>query len=113
MDTDYMSRGYLLPKGCKDLIDVIAPKGCRRLIDVIAPKVTATDQGLMITVELPDARSAEIEITCEGRQIRISLKQSSDRAAFESVTDVPHDYDLSQARASYSGGQLRIVVPRS
>ena len=100
MDFNYMSRGYLLPKGCKDLIDVIAPK------------VIVTERGLMITANLPDVRSAEIEVTCEGRRLRILRKQSSAQAAFESVTDVPPDYDLSRARAAYVNGELRIVVPR-
>ena len=101
MDADYMSRGYLLPQGCKDLIDVMAPK------------VAATDEGLVITAQLPDARSGEIEITCDGRRIRILRKQPGAHAAFESVTDVPPDYDLSRARAAYFSGQLSIVVPRS
>ena len=101
MDADYMRRGYLLPHGCKDLIEVIAPK------------VAVTDRGLMITAQLPDLRNEEIEVTCEARQIRISRKQSGRRAAFESVTELPADYDLSRARAGYFSGQLRVVVPRA
>src|SRR5258708_18755041 len=103
MDAGYMSRGYLLPQGCKDLIEVIAPKVA----------VTVTDRGLMITAQLPDLRSEEIEVTRKARKIRISRKQSSRHAAFESVTEVPADYDLSRARAGYFSGQLRIVVPRA
>ena len=95
-----MKRGYLLPQGCKDLIDVIAPT------------VALTDRGLMITAQLPEVRSEDIEVTCDAKQVRISRKQSSSHAAFESVTDVPPGYDISRARAAYFSGQLRIVIPR-
>ena len=40
MNHDYSKRGFLLPQGCKDLIDVISfqkPEGCKVLIDVPAP----------------------------------------------------------------------------
>jgi len=100
MDAGYMSRGYLLPQGCKNLIDVIAPK------------VAITERGLIITAQLPNAHWQEIEVTWEARQIRILRKESGEHGAFESVTEVPPDYDLSQARAAYFSGQLRIVVPR-
>src|SRR6266481_3777332 len=47
MDHDFMKRGYLLPEGCKDLIDVLKLKpgfvaeDCKDLIDVskLKPKV--------------------------------------------------------------------------
>jgi len=100
VNADYMTRGYLLPQGCKDLIDVITPK------------VTLTDRGLMITAQFPEVHSEDIEVTCDARQVRISRKQSGGHAAFDSVTDVPPDYDISRARAAYFSGQLRIVIPR-
>jgi len=95
-----MKRDYLLPQGCKDLIDVITPK------------VTLTDRGLMITAQLPEVRSEDIDVSCDARQVRISRKHSSSHAAFESATDVPPCYAISLARAEYFSGQLRIVIPR-
>jgi Translation initiation factor IF-2, N-terminal region len=37
MENEYMKRGYLLPEGCKDLIDVLKAKGPESL-----PQTTAT-----------------------------------------------------------------------
>lgn len=87
--------------------------------------VYASDTGLVIKVELAGMRSENLEITVEGNRLRISgdrpdtcrahkasfLVMEINYGPFESVLELPNGYDLSQARASYLNGFLRIDVP--
>jgi HSP20 family protein len=87
--------------------------------------VYVTDSGLVIKVELAGMRSEHLEITVEGNRLRISgnrpdgcraakasfLVMEINYGPFESVLEVPPGYDLSQAKAAYLNGFLRIDVP--
>ncbi len=87
--------------------------------------VYATDNGLVVKVELAGMRSEHLEITVEGNRLRIcGNRPDGCRAAkasflvmeinygpFESVLEMPEGYDLSQAKAAYLNGFLRIDVP--
>jgi len=87
--------------------------------------VYATDSGLVIKVELAGMRSENLEITVEDNRLRITGNRPDGcRAAkcsfivmeinygpFETVLELPAGYDLSQARAAYLNGFLRIDVP--
>jgi HSP20 family protein len=87
--------------------------------------VYATDSGLVVKVELAGMRSEDLEITVEGHRMHISGKRPDGCRAskcsflvmeinygpFESVLEVPPGYDLSQAKAAYLNGFLRIDVP--
>jgi len=87
--------------------------------------VYATDSGLVIKVELAGMRSEHLEITVESNKLRISgnrpdgcraakcnfLVMEINYGPFESVLEVPAGYDLSQAKAAYLNGFLRIDVP--
>ena len=87
--------------------------------------VYATDTGLVVKVELAGMRSDHLEITVEGNQLRISgtrpdgcrapkcsfLVMEINYGSFESVLELPPGYDLSQAKAAYLNGFLRIDVP--
>src|SRR5256885_1070176 len=87
--------------------------------------VYATDNGLVIKVELAGMRSDNLEITVEGNRLRISgnrpdgcraskasfLVMEINYGPFESVLELPAGYDLSQAKAAYLNGFLRIDVP--
>ena len=53
MNYDYGKRGYLLPKGCKDLIDV------------------SKAESFTVTARLPKLRREHIEITVEGSSARV------------------------------------------
>ena len=89
--------------------------------------VYSTDSGLVIKVELAGMRSENLEITVEGNRLRISgdrpdtcrahkasfLVMEINYGPFESVLELPNGYDLSQARASYLNGFLRIDVPQA
>src|SRR6266581_488983 len=87
--------------------------------------VYATDGGVVVKVELAGMRSEHLEITVEGNRLRISgtrpdgcrapkcsfLAMEINYGPFESVLELPPAYDLSQAKASYLNGFLRIDVP--
>ena len=87
--------------------------------------VYATDNGLVVKVELAGMRSEHLEITVENNRLRISgtrpdgcraakcnfLVMEINYGAFESILEVPPGYDLSQAKAAYLNGFLRIDVP--
>jgi HSP20 family molecular chaperone IbpA len=106
MDFDYTRRGYLLPPGCKNLIDVINPDGDIKL------EVVAQNDGLVITARLPNLRRDSIEINVEGRQVRIVRKLSGGQAPLKGLMEVPAGYELAKARATYIKDTLRIFIPK-
>jgi len=87
--------------------------------------VYETDNGLVIKVELAGMRSEHLEITVEGNRMRIAgnrpdgcraakcsfLVMEINYGPFESLLELPAAYDLSQAKAAYLNGFLRIDVP--
>jgi HSP20 family protein len=87
--------------------------------------VYVAEGGLVIKVELAGICREELELMAEGHQLKISgFRPDGCRApkcrfqlmeinygAFETVIDVPPEYDLSQARAIYQNGFLRVDVP--
>ena len=89
--------------------------------------VYETDNGLVIKVELAGMRSEHLEITVEGNRMRIAgnrpdgcraakcsfLVMEINYGPFESQLELPAAYDLSQAKAAYLNGFLRIDVPLS
>ncbi len=89
--------------------------------------VYTTDEGLVVKVELAGMRSENLQIIVEGSRLKISGQRPDGcRAAkfnflameisygpFERVLELPPGYDLSQAKASYLNGFLRIDVPQA
>src|SRR6266853_3335790 len=89
--------------------------------------VYATDNGLVVKVELAGMRSEHLEIIVEGNRLRISgnrpdgcrspkcsfLVMEINYGPFESMLELPPGYDLSQAKAAYLNGFLRIDVPQA
>ena len=87
--------------------------------------VYATDEGLVIKVELAGMRSDDLEITVEGNRLRICgqrtdgcrtakcsfLVMAINYGPFECPIELPSGYDLSHAKAAYLNGFLRIDVP--
>jgi HSP20 family molecular chaperone IbpA len=106
MDYDYSKRGFLLPDGCKDLIDVSKQKM------PITTKIAATASDFTVTARLPELGSGDLEIIVDGRSLRIVSKLPGSQDPFESVIVVAPSYDVADARATYFNGQLRIVVPK-
>lgn len=74
-------------------------------------KVTATEEGLMIAAKLPGLRISDLEITVEGKRLRIVGNQSDGHGPFETVMDLPHGFDLCQANVTYLNDELRIIIP--
>ncbi len=87
--------------------------------------VYVADGGLVIKVELAGMKSDNLEISVEGNRVRISgsrpdccratkcsfLLMEISYGPFERFIELPSGYDLSQARAAYLNGFLRIDVP--
>ena len=87
--------------------------------------VYVTAGGLVIKAELAGMKSDSLEITIEGNRLRISgnrpdccrehecnfLMMEITYGPFEAVLELPTGYDLSQAKAIYVNGFLRIDVP--
>ena len=87
--------------------------------------VYETDSGLVIKVELAGMRREDLQVEIEGNILKISgqrpdgcrapkckfLVMEINYGAFQSVLELPPGYDLSQAKAAYLNGFLRIDVP--
>src|SRR6266480_7824639 len=87
--------------------------------------IYVADSGLVIKVELAGMRKEDLELTSEGNRLKISghrpdgcrapkctfLAMEINYGTFESVIELPSGYDLSQAKAAYQNGFLRIDVP--
>ncbi len=87
--------------------------------------VYAMEGGLVIKVELAGMIREDLELTIEENRLKISgqrpdgcrspkckfLVMEINYGTFESVIELPPGYDLSQARAAYQNGFLRIDVP--
>lgn len=87
--------------------------------------VYATESGLVVKVELAGMRSEHLEIMVEGQRLRITgnrpdgcrspkcnfLVMEINYGTFERVLELPATYDLTQAKAAYLNGFLRIDVP--
>jgi len=87
--------------------------------------IYVTESGLVIKAELAGMKSDSLEITVEGQRLRINgvrpdccraphcsfLVMEISYGPFESVLDLPAGYDLSQAKAVYVNGFLRVDVP--
>lgn len=97
MDYDYSKRGYLLPDGCKDLIDVIQPK----------------KDFFFVTIPLPGLRSEDLEIFAEANTLRIVVKQSAKNVQYERNIQVPVGFEIEKARAVYLEDVLHITVPKA
>ena len=88
--------------------------------------VYATDTGLVIKVELAGMRKEDLELTVERNRLTITghrpdgcrapkckfLVMEINYGSFQSVIELPPGYDLSQAKAAYQNGFLRIDVPQ-
>lgn len=90
--------------------------------------VYTTDEGLVVKVELAGMRSENLQIEVEdGNKLRIAgqrpdgcraakfnfLAMEIEYGPFETELELPAGYDLSQAKASYQNGFLRIDVPQA
>jgi HSP20 family protein len=103
----------------------VAGQGSAKAFWVPNTDVYATENGCVIKVELAGMRSDNLEITVEGNRLRINgnrpdgcrapkcsfLVMEINYGPFESVLELPAKYDLSQAKAAYLNGFLRIDVP--
>src|SRR5215813_14494457 len=89
--------------------------------------VYVTEGTLVIKVELAGMRREDLELTVEGNRLMISgqrpdgsrspkckfLVMEINYGSFECVIEIPPGYDLSEAKAAYQNGFLRIDIPQA
>ena len=89
--------------------------------------VYVTEGTLIIRVELAGMRREDLELTVDGNRLMISgqrpdgsrstkckfLVMEINYGPFECVIEIPSGYDLSEAKAAYQNGFLRIDVPQA
>ncbi len=89
--------------------------------------VYVADNKLVIAVELAGMRRADLELMVDGNRLMISGQRPDGSRApkckflvmeinygpFECVFEIPAGYDLSEAKAAYQNGFLRIEVPQA
>ena len=89
--------------------------------------VYVTEGTLVIKVELAGMRREDLELTVEGNRLMISgqrpdgsrstkckfLVMEINYGPFECVIEIPPGYDLSEAKAAYLNGFLRVDVPQA
>jgi HSP20 family protein len=87
--------------------------------------VYATEDGLVVKVELAGMRREDLELAVEGNRLMITgqrpdgcrspgskfLVMEINYGSFECVIEIPATYDLAQAKAAYQNGFLRVDVP--
>src|SRR5580698_8406997 len=87
--------------------------------------VYVADTGIVIKVELAGMQRENLELTVEGNSLRVSgqrpdgcrsghckfLVMEIDCGAFETVIEVPAGFDVSQGKAVYQNGFLRVDIP--
>ena len=87
--------------------------------------VYATEDGLVVKVELAGMRREDLELVMEGNRLQISgqrpdgcrspgskfLVMEINYGSFECVIEVPPGYNLGEAKAAYQNGFLRVDVP--
>ena len=81
---------------------------------------------LVIQVELSGVQSAGLVVTIEGHKLKVAGYRENPEFAdskqtlvheihsgpFESVLELPQEFDLAKSSSAYVNGVLRIVVPR-
>lgn len=90
--------------------------------------VYVTEGCLVVKVELAGMRREDLELAVEGNRLLICgqrpdgcrgsakctfLVMEINYGVFECVIEVPPGYDLSQAKAAYQNGFLRVDVPEA
>lgn len=89
--------------------------------------VYVSEGQLVIKVELAGMRREDLELTVEGNRLMISgqrpdggrgakckfLVMEINYGSFECVIEIPEGYELSQAKAAYQNGFLRVEVPQT
>ena len=74
-------------------------------------RVSTTDAGVVIEVEVGDIQISDLEMTVEADHVCVR-GQREDVGCFESRFEVPSGHNLVKATVIFADGVLRIEVPR-
>jgi hypothetical protein len=114
MDYGYSNRNYLLPKGCKDLIDAIhMPRQIEHVI-------TMQEGGIIFKFKVADLRRMDADVRFEQSCLRIIFNSPNGQASYgsfvqdrhETLIGVPSGYNLAKALTTYTEDEMRIFVPK-
>ncbi len=88
--------------------------------------VVEDDAGLYLYLDLPDVDEGSLEVTSEQNSLSVKATrryrktdgqtvhyQGRPKGTFSRVFNVPTSFDLGKVTASYDGGVLSLLVPRS
>jgi len=103
---DY-ERGYLLPNGCKNLIDVVNVAA-----DVIKVDLVKQENGFMVRIKLSEPRMAGIGVMVDGCHLHILRTSSDGQVSRQNIMVVPPGYDISKAIATFVEDTLGIFIPK-
>lgn len=97
----------------------------RRRVGVPPMNVWASDNGVIVDVELPGVEPADVDIQVVGDELvlkgtfnhaeagNVSPRCERPHGAFERTLQLPFRADTGKVTANYRNGILRITVPRS
>ncbi|HTV43282.1 MAG TPA: hypothetical protein VMF08_22150 [Candidatus Sulfotelmatobacter sp.] len=105
MDYSYSHRHYLLPEGCKDLIDTIHMP---REINV---DIVRREDGIIFKFKLADLRGADADIIFEGNYLRV-IQKPPDENRRDRVLFVPPGHNVRKALTTYTEDEVLVFVPR-
>ena len=74
-------------------------------------RVSITDAGVVIEIELGAILTSAVWITVDRRELCLHWQGEDDLSAYESRFYVPPGYSLERAKASFTRNTLRIDVP--
>ena len=79
--------------------------------------IWSNDENVILIAELPGCSSGEIDISCKGNLINISMSSEesseSNGRSFKRTFEVPYKIDEDKTEAIYKDGLLQIVMPRA
>jgi len=99
-------RGLLHTKGHKEFDKIEQEPG------LVVTKVDMTQDGMILSAQVPELQSGEIDISVDGEYLRVEGHPGLRGAAWANLIQVPPGYDASEAQAIFFAGNLRIVIPK-
>jgi len=99
-------RGLLPRKGHTGFDEVEHEPG------LVVTKVDMTKDGMILSAQVPELQSGEIDISVDGEYLRVEGHPGLRGAAWANLIQVPPGYDASEAQAIFFAGNLRIVIPK-
>ena len=112
MNYDYSRRNYLLPPGCKNLIDALKFDAINHAENIALIHKREQRNEFIMKFKMPGLRKENIEIIAEGRHLRIARQLSNKPGQRQIIVEIPLGYEIAKARAKYIKDTLHISIPK-